>query len=75
MAVSEYSPGLPRPTGGDGVQLSLLLAPSNQIVSLRRLTGERSYADQFVTRCRCFDVASPVSGLTGAAIQSLPYCR
>ena len=75
MAVSEYSPGLPRPTGGDGVQLSLLLAPSNQIVRLPRLTSDRSYSDQFVTRYRCFDVASPVSGLTLAAIRTLLYCR
>jgi group II intron reverse transcriptase/maturase len=76
MAVSEYSPGLPRPTGGAGVQLSLILASSNQIAEgLPRLTSDRSYSDQFVTRYRCFDVASPVSGLTLAAIRALLYCR
>ncbi len=37
---------------------------ANQIVRLPRLTSGRSYSDQFVTRYRCFDVASPVTGLT-----------
>jgi hypothetical protein len=38
MAVCEYSPGLPRLTDGAGVHCSRILASSNQIVRLPRLT-------------------------------------
>ena len=41
---------MPRPTGGGGVQPSLIVASSNQIVRSPRLTSARSYSAQFATR-------------------------
>lgn len=70
MAVSEYNPGLLRPTGGEGLHRSRRLASSNQIVRFPRLTRAWSYADQFVTWYRCF---IPISLLSGRAIDAMTH--